>query len=370
MKKPKLLLVWSGAVNPINLGYLKALSQYVDLFVITPKNAKHGSVTFQFSNEKVIENIRFFPSLFIQWNGSFYLITAWALLLFKIKPDVIYWMDEPDRMATAFHLFISKCIFPKTDIVLYLLQNLNRPSYTRIYHNLAWAINRKLTNRYIAATQSAVDVAKKHGFLIPNTIIPLFADESIFKPPTKTEREKFRKHINVTANDLVLAYAGTLSPAKGIHKAVKVASEFENIRTVIATGDKWDHSIYPTPHFIFKNLKGMELLSLYQAADAVILASEETPYWKEQFGRILVEGSFSGCLALGSDSGAIPFLVGHPALLFKAGSEESLRNLLKNWTSKKLDCFQIEQQVQMKTKFSVASVSFQTIQFLFPLMKL
>ncbi len=48
----------------------------------------------------------------------------------------------------------------------------------------------------------------------------------------------------------------------------------------------------------------------YEKIDIFILPSETRPFWKEQFGRVLVEAAAAGNLVVGSDSGAIPEVLG------------------------------------------------------------
>jgi glycosyltransferase involved in cell wall biosynthesis len=46
------------------------------------------------------------------------------------------------------------------------------------------------------------------------------------------------------------------------------------------------------------------------AMDVLVLLSHTTPRWKEQFGRVIVEAQACGIPVLGSDSGAIPQVIG------------------------------------------------------------
>ena len=50
-----------------------------------------------------------------------------------------------------------------------------------------------------------------------------------------------------------------------------------------------------------------------------MLPSLTRPNWKEQFGRVLIEAMASGVPVIGSDSGAIPDVIGQAGLIFPEG---------------------------------------------------
>jgi glycosyltransferase involved in cell wall biosynthesis len=65
------------------------------------------------------------------------------------------------------------------------------------------------------------------------------------------------------------------------------------------------------------------------AIDVLVLPSRTTPKWKEQFGRVLVEGMAAGCVVVGSSSGAIPEVVGDAGLIFPEDDVEGLAQALR-----------------------------------------
>jgi glycosyltransferase involved in cell wall biosynthesis len=64
-------------------------------------------------------------------------------------------------------------------------------------------------------------------------------------------------------------------------------------------------------------------------ADVLVLPSRTTPVWKEQFGRVLVEAMSCGTPVVGSDSGAIPEVIGDAGLIFAEGDAEALAACLR-----------------------------------------
>jgi glycosyltransferase involved in cell wall biosynthesis len=62
--------------------------------------------------------------------------------------------------------------------------------------------------------------------------------------------------------------------------------------------------------------------------DVLVLPSRTTGKWKEQFGHVLAEAMASGVPVIGSDSGAIPEVVGDAGLIFPEGNTGSLTDCL------------------------------------------
>jgi len=55
-----------------------------------------------------------------------------------------------------------------------------------------------------------------------------------------------------------------------------------------------------------------------------VLPSHTTANWKEQFGRVLIEAMACRVLAIGSDSGAIPEVIGDDRCVFSEGDVPAL----------------------------------------------
>jgi glycosyltransferase involved in cell wall biosynthesis len=64
------------------------------------------------------------------------------------------------------------------------------------------------------------------------------------------------------------------------------------------------------------------------ALDVLVLPSRATPVWKEQFGRVLTEAMACRVPVVGSDSGAIPEVIGEAGLIFPAGDASALAGCL------------------------------------------
>ena len=66
----------------------------------------------------------------------------------------------------------------------------------------------------------------------------------------------------------------------------------------------------------------------YHKIDVLVLPSLTRPNWKEQFGRVLVEAMASGVPVIGSDSGAIPGVIGEAGRIVPEGDVGALSRAL------------------------------------------
>ena len=76
-------------------------------------------------------------------------------------------------------------------------------------------------------------------------------------------------------------------------------------------------------------LPSADLPAEYHKLDALVLPSLTRRNWKEQFGRVLVEAMASGLPAIGSDSGAIPSVLGAAGLVVPEGDAAALARALR-----------------------------------------
>ena len=67
-----------------------------------------------------------------------------------------------------------------------------------------------------------------------------------------------------------------------------------------------------------------QMPEMYHQIDVLALPSLTRPNWKEQFGRVLVEAMCSGVPVIGSDSGAIPSVIGEAGVIVQEGDAAAL----------------------------------------------
>lgn len=93
-----------------------------------------------------------------------------------------------------------------------------------------------------------------------------------------------------------------------------------------------------------------------------MVPSRTTKAWKEQFGRVIVEGFASGCLVIGTNTGSIPHLLPKEAIVEEDNTEELSRkiaNVIANVNLREKILSKEQQTLQRYTNKTIADHSIQ-----------
>ena len=165
--------------------------------------------------------------------------------------------------------------------------------------------------------------------------VPLGIDEKLFVSRSNNFKSKIRKKLKL--NSFTIAYFGRLVPEKGIKYLIQSLSilKFDDWQLLIDSFDTYKSNFSKEiKELIFSN--GLEkkivffdanhekMPDYYSAVDLLVLPSIETPYFKEQYGRVLVEAMLTKTMVIGSNTGAIPEILSSKYLIFKSGCSNSL----------------------------------------------
>jgi FkbM family methyltransferase len=112
-----------------------------------------------------------------------------------------------------------------------------------------------------------------------------------------------------------IGFAGRLVPEKGIWDLVRAAESLEGPIRIVFVGEgelreQLERTVLRNGEIVVKaGLLHAEMAQAYRSMDVLVLPSRTTPTWAEQFGRVLVEAMWCGIPVIGSDSGAIPWVI-------------------------------------------------------------
>ncbi len=245
----------------------------------------------------------------------------------SIRPHLIHAEEEPDSLA-ALQIAIARRLFaPRARLILHTWQNVNRPKRRHVW----WVtrISLREADAILCASQEAVRVLWEMGYTGPAAVIPpIGVDTRLFRPPERRAR----------AGAFRVVYAGRFVPEKGLDTLLEAVARVDHEVELWLIGEgpyraalqelvrrlgihdrvRWIPAAPPE-----------RMPALLSQADAVVLPSRTTPVWKEQFGRVLVEAMACKVPVVGSESGAIPEVVGDAGLLFPEGDAAALAERLR-----------------------------------------
>ncbi len=261
-------------------------------------------------------------------NGNFHLHFYRGLgqRIRHFRPHVVHIDEEPYNLATWQALFHARRAGAKT--LFFSWQNINRNYPPPFSWGERWTLNN--INHAIVGTESAGEVWREKGYGGPMTVIPQFGvDTELFKPPDTRPDRPF-----------TIGYFGRLVEEKGLDSLLRAVAQLrpDSWRiTLIGSGPQQGALEAEMARMGIRDkvtihplVPSAEMPPLYHKIDVYVLPSLTRPNWKEQFGRVLVEAMASGVPIIGSDSGAIPGVIGDAGLIFPEGDADALANHLRS----------------------------------------
>jgi glycosyltransferase involved in cell wall biosynthesis len=251
--------------------------------------------------------------------GQFYLHWYPALrrTLRAFRPDVIDLWEEPWGLVAAHACWLRNRVLPAAKIVVETEQNLDKD----LPPPFGWFRRYALANAdyVVGRNRESLAVVCRHGYRGPAEVVPNAVDADLFRP---LDRAACRAALGLTG--FAVGYVGRLVAEKGLDDllaAVALCPADVNVLFVgdgpmaaelgaraAALGVAGRVRLLPARPFA-------SLPAVMNAVDCLALPSRTTGRWKEQFGRVIIEAHACGTPVVGSDSGAIPDVVGDGGLV-------------------------------------------------------
>ncbi|MCF6152005.1 MAG: glycosyltransferase family 1 protein [Candidatus Kuenenia stuttgartiensis] len=269
------------------------------------------------------QHLHFYPSLFFT--------------LRRIKPDIIHLEEEPESLVSFETIYLSKFLRPKPTIILFTWRNLEKThkewsllSPQRYVYPMVENYTLKNIDYLIAGNQEGAKIFKKKGYKWPIKVIPQYGvDTNKYK--ALENAKSLKKALELPG--FVVGYVGRLWKPKGIGTLLKAISQIDRKFTLLLLGSGPDRNEYlelakslGIDHKIrmVSSVKASDVVKYLNCIDILVLPSETTPEWKEQFGRVLIEAMACEIPVIGSSSGEIPNVIGDTGLIFEEGNEKDL----------------------------------------------
>jgi glycosyltransferase involved in cell wall biosynthesis len=262
----------------------------------------------------------------IVFNGNFHMHFYPRLgRQFKaVRPDVVHIDEEPYNLATWHALWLARRVGARA--LFFSWQNIARRYPFPFSRGERWV--QRNADYGIAGTQGAAAVWRAKGYTGPLAVIPQFGvDTALFTPGGARQ----------PGRPFVIGYAGRLVEEKGVDLLLEAASglpggwrldvlgsgpaqaELETLAGRLGIANRVTYTAWTSSD---------RMPDFYRRVDVLAVPSRTRPNWKEQFGRVIVEAMACGTPVVGSDSGAIPEVIGEAGLVFPEDGEEALRGAL------------------------------------------
>ena len=221
----------------------------------------------------------------------------------KGMPVLIF--DEIFSSSMIHAIFAKKLL--NSVVYIYCFENLHYPIYLRVLG--------KFFSRYIdgalCSCKETAEQLNKLGFI--NTHICPYPIREI-----RLDQIKKVKRINK------VGFIGRLVKEKGIIELCEAMKSYPEKKLCVAGSGKLVNEVQKYNINYFGQLPLKDIDTFYSNIDLLVVPSQTTRSWSEQYGRVIVEAMARGIIVIGSDSGAIPEVISNDRLIFKEQSVNSI----------------------------------------------
>jgi glycosyltransferase involved in cell wall biosynthesis len=302
----------------------------IDLMVLTPRRFNHFGV-WKDAETPVDDAFQYAPrNVMWGWLGPAQNYLHWypslAGILRDFQPDIIDLWEEPWALVSAHACWLRNRILPNARILMETEQNISKAwpppfrwleSYT--IRNAAFAVGR---------SEGAVEVLRGKGYAGPARVVGNAVDTELFRP---MDREACKRSLGF--DGYTVGYIGRMVERKGLIDMIEALRHCTAPLTMVFVGSgEYEPALRERVTALgFGNRVRFlparpleELPPVMNALDAFILPSWTVPTWKEQFGRVIIEAHACKTPVIGSDSGAIPGVIGEGGIIFPERDPEKL----------------------------------------------
>jgi glycosyltransferase involved in cell wall biosynthesis len=212
-------------------------------------------------------------------------------------------------------------LLPECKVITETEQNINRKLPPPFEQFRKYVL--KHADYAVCRNKEAISVIKSKGYRGEASVVPNAVDAEMFRP---LDRKECRAKFGVSG--FCVGYIGRFVERKGIQDFIAAIAQCPLTVSglLVGSGDyepalrKQIATLGLEQRIrIVSELPPKELTPVMNAIDALVLPSRTVPTWKEQFGRVIIEAHACGTPVIGSDSGAIPEVIGDGGLVFREG---------------------------------------------------
>lgn len=253
----------------------------------------------------------------------------------SFKPDIIHCEQEQEGLMAAQVALARSLYAPRAPLILYSWQNILRKRSLPVLAICRYTL--RSTQHILCASTGAVEVLRAQGYKGGTTVTPMFGIDIRYFHRQPDMRTAWRTQHQLSEDMCLIGYAGRLVPEKDISVLLYAVAKTQRTRLVLVGSGPEEEGLRQlaqdlnlgTRCLFQQNVAYDQVAEMLSALDILVVPSRTTNHWKEQFGRVLVEAMACEIAVVGSDSGAIPEVIGVAGKIFPEGDSAALATILQ-----------------------------------------
>ncbi len=235
------------------------------------------------------------------------------------QPDILHLFEEFSGLIAFQTLLFNRILGRNSKVLLYSAENLPR-NMRPVFRPLMRYVMRH-SDAALVCSHGVTPILKGEGYTKPIEVFPLGVDISQFY---KFSVESLKMQLKLDGK-FVIGYVGRLLEIKGVLLLIEMMRHLsENVHLLMVGSGPEEARLrdmaaaFRVAHRVHfaGAVPYSELPRYMNCMDLGIAPSQTTPYWKEQFGRVLVEFMSCEVPVIGSNSGSIPEVIGEAGYIF------------------------------------------------------
>lgn len=311
----------------------------IELLLVVPERWKETGRTTKADPPDASLDLRAHP-ISLPWvkGAKWYLhwYPGLGKLIRSFEPDVIHLWEEPWAVVSVQAALLRDRIAPQAALILETEQNILRKLPLPFERIRRYTLQQ--ADWLVARNAESIEVSRACGYGGGATIVEYCVDTSRFRPSNEILPDRSPN----SSTPLQIGYVGRIIREKGLFTVLDAMRQATTDINFTMMGDGADRAeLMAAAHE--RGLKdrvrflppspGPQVAQFMATLDALVLMSQTTRTWKEQFGRVIIEAQACGVPVIGSNSGNIPFVVGEGGWIVQEDSAADLTRLLNELAS-------------------------------------
>ncbi|MDE2490921.1 MAG: glycosyltransferase family 4 protein [Elusimicrobia bacterium] len=256
--------------------------------------------------------------------------------LMRFQPDIVFVHGELESWYSLQVGVLTRLFRPRAKVVLLTFMNINLyeigfPYKLGFLYRIFYRWCADSVDGVIACTKEGIPALRTNGFGGVIRHIGVGVDTGHF---ARRDSSALRRALGLSR--FVIGFAGRLEDEKGIDTLIEAAARLgAGVQVLLVGGGRAREALLRLATSRGVDVRVVDAVGYdrmpeyFSCMDALVLPSRTTKYWKEQFGRVLIEAMACGVPVVGSSSGEIPEVVGEAGLIFAEGSADGLASQLR-----------------------------------------